>query len=305
MRSLDFARDDKEGMRTRHTSFVIRRSSFPDWRLPHLLGLDAPLVAVTWQLWWARSLSVELSWVHHVTLALAVWMIYLADRLADAATLRPAAKDTEISARHHFAWRHRQALAALLGGVSATLVVLTLGWLSAREFRAGLGLLAAQAVYFGWIHRWGRGERESRPVDDSLSWRKEAWVGGSFALGTIWFSGCAARGNISSDVLAALCGWSAVCFLNCALISRWEQRRAPSTAHGIAGRWLNPACAGVAGFSMVSGPALGRVIWPVALAAVGLWWLDRLWTQRRLSRENLRVLADIVLLAPIPLLLVF
>lgn len=284
------------------SSFVTRPSSFSSWHLPHLLGLDAPCVAVAWQLWWSRALSVELRWFHYLVLALAVWLIYLADRLADAAALRPAEEDGAVGARHRFAWRHQRGLACLLPGIVAALAVLTLCWLTWREFCAGCGLLAVQAVYFGCIHLRGTvrpsGHTAQASSLRSAGW-KEAWVGVSFALGTAWFSLLPADGKIPVAVCSALAVWSVVCFLNCALISHWE--RDPRASRS--GLRLGAACASITSFGALSTPWLGPAIWPVALAAAGLWWVDRCWSHCALSRETARVLADVVLLAPLPLLI--
>ncbi len=289
----------------RPSSFVLRPSSFPPWHLPHLLGLDAPLVAVIWQLWWARWLAVELGWIHHVVLALAVWMIYLADRLADAARLRPAPDAAEISARHRFAWRHRQALATLLLGVICALAVLTPLWLTAGEFRRGCALLAVQAAYFGLIHLWASSARGGRslPAGGLPGWSKEAWVGASFAIGTSWFPAWAGGKHVSPGVVVALVCWSMVCFLNCALISLWEQDWPAFAGDTEPGQWLGTFCAGIAASSAAVGPILGSIMWPVALAAAGLWWLEGCRRRGWLTRETRRVLADVVLLAPLPVLL--
>ena len=56
----------------------------PWWLWPHLLSLDAPLVALAWQDWWSRSEGTPLPGSRRLILGLGVWMIYLADRLSDA-----------------------------------------------------------------------------------------------------------------------------------------------------------------------------------------------------------------------------
>ena len=77
------------------------------WLWPHLLSLDAPLVAVVWQACWAQSAHVRLSWCHPCVLGLGVWLIYLVDRLVDSARAVPG---DIVTARHAFHARRRVGL---------------------------------------------------------------------------------------------------------------------------------------------------------------------------------------------------
>lgn len=80
----------------------------PLWLWPHLLSLEAPLVAVAWM--------AGLAHLHRVTpmpgvlpgLGLCVWVIYVLDRLLD--TLGKS--DSELDQRHLFHRRHRLGLLA-------------------------------------------------------------------------------------------------------------------------------------------------------------------------------------------------
>jgi hypothetical protein len=260
------------------------------WLWPHVLSLDAPIVAVVWQHWWATIAGAKLLWFHDVILALAVWMIYLADRLADT---RNAVCHAPETARHAFSARHRRALTPLLACVVLFLTVLTPAALSRREFEAGLGLLLVAGGYFWLIHR----PQRSRQVGPAS---KEAFVGAIFALGTAffatWRSGPPSALVLGSEVMFAL-----LCFLNCALITQWEgaatepdshlSRFRPSGRLGIGCMWL-AAAAGL--LAIGSGSA---ALAPIALGALALAWLDR---QRAWFSPNaLRVLADLALLAPL------
>ena len=182
------------------------------WLWPHLLGLDAPLVALSWQDWWSRTERVPLAISQRALLGLGVWLIYLADRLAD--TTRGAPGDCA-TARHAFARTHRHALLVLATVVAATLVVLAPCVLPASEFGGGLLLLAAAGAYFWLIHR-----RRSQRWTARLP--KEAAVGGMFALGTAFFAWCR-PGLPAWTFVAAVVLFGAVCFANCALITSWER----------------------------------------------------------------------------------
>ena len=271
---------------------VAPRSSW--WLWPHLLSLDAPLVALTWQDWWSRVSGVRLSVPQRAVLALGVWMIYLADRLADNARGLPGDSST---ARHAFARARRVPLLILTAVVGAGLVLLAPQTLQTGQFRAGLVLLAGAGVYFWLIHR-----------RDSQSWTawvpKEAVVGGMFALGTAFFALC--RPSLpSGSLLASVLLFGIVCFLNCALITSWERnwcdQRDPfsflNTFPWLASRGLQPMCWLLGGIAGVAGWAVGVTVFlPVALAALALGMLDH--CRRRLSPDALRFLVDAVLLTP-------
>jgi hypothetical protein len=264
------------------------------WLWPHVLSLDAPFVAVVWQHWWAQVAGVRVTWVQDAVLALGVWMIYLADRLADT---RPGAAEPPDTARHAFSARQRRVLQPLLALVIASLAVLTPAELPGRQFAAGLGLLLVAGGYFWRIHR-----RRPQPW---VGWfPKEAFVGVIFAAGTcffvVWRAGAAGGAIIGGVAL-----FGALCFFNCALITRWEasardQGEPTSLLHVFP--WLESrlgvGCLGLAvvagGLGMWAGPAISL---PIVLGAMALALLD--FQRAAVSVNALRVLADLALLTPL------
>src|ERR1035437_3449758 len=56
----------------------------PAWLWPNLLSLDAPVVAVLWQILFARCFQVPPDALAAILLLLTVWLIYAADRTLDA-----------------------------------------------------------------------------------------------------------------------------------------------------------------------------------------------------------------------------
>jgi hypothetical protein len=264
------------------------------WLWPHVLSLDAPIVAIVWQHWWARAAGVQIPWFQDAILALGVWMIYLADRLADT---RPAAGGTPQTARHAFSSRHRRVLLPLLGCVAFGPVVLTLTEVPARQIAAGFGLLLVAGWYFWLIHR-------QRPSHWARFVPKEAFVGAIFAFGTTffvtWRSGLPPWHVGVSRVLFAV-----LCFLNCALITQWEtsvQDRAEPTSLLNAFPWLDGrlgvGCMWLAAAAGLLTAGAGWVAFlPVALGALALAWLDH--QRATISPDGLRVLADFALLAPL------
>ena len=263
---------------------------------PHLYSLDAPLVAVVWQRWLARSARTPLPWQREVVLALAVWLIYLADRWVDGWDDRAVRHET---ARHLFAGQHRWLLGGLVGVLLATLVITTPWWLTRRDFLTGLGLLALSTLYFWMTH----GTRE--PTWMSF-FPKEAAVGTLFAVGTAAFVALHCQSGLGRLVVEVV-GFAALCSLNCASITRWERTQVdlrnrssllnafPKLVRGL------PAIGG--GLALVA-LACSCFTWsttflPLAASAGLLGWLDH--RRASISTSALRVLADLALLTPLVL----
>lgn len=81
------------------------------WLWLNLWSLDAPLVAVLWQTALAHVYRVKLLPGTHLTLFLAVWVIYMMDRVLDS--FAPVAT-TRMSTRHAFYRRKRKIFTLLL-----------------------------------------------------------------------------------------------------------------------------------------------------------------------------------------------
>src|SRR6478609_9082655 len=74
------------------------------WLWPNLLSLDAPIVAVLWQILFARCFQVEVDPLGELLLLMTVWLIYAADRTLDAW------RGDVHSPRHEFYRRHWRGL---------------------------------------------------------------------------------------------------------------------------------------------------------------------------------------------------
>lgn len=279
---------------------VSRRVVPARWLWPHLLSLDAPLVAVVWQRWWARSLGVRLFWSQELILGLGVWLIYLADRLADAAADVSGGHQT---ARHVFYRQRHARMLPVAVSVLIGLVILSPGLLPMRQFLAGLGLLTLAGGYFWMIHqRTRRGWSRQVP--------KEAVVGGMFALGTAFFVREQA-GQAAPELLLALPLFGCLCFFNCALITKWE--RSPPDVRDAASLLnafprltarLGAGCLILVLLALAFGAILprGSTFAPIAISALLLLVLDR--QSEHLSPDALRVLADAALLPPLLFLII-
>ena len=278
-----------------HADSAVQLDSAPRWRWwlwPHLLSLDAPLVAVTWQVWWAQMSGVRLWWADSFILGFAVWMIYLADRLGDIEWATPGALLTD---RHAYYLRHRTGMRCLLAAVSLSLIISTPILLPIRQFAAGLAILGVTGIYYWTIHHARRSTLPRIP--------KEAVVGALFSVGSGFFVAFQVSQPFD-ELWKGLALFGILCFLNCGLISVWEQ--SPQDRED-ASSMLNafPRLTGALGTSTlllaVFSLALGafdhstRPL-PVAFSALALWLLNR--CRAQLSVCVLRLLADLVLLAP-------
>src|ERR1700753_2638698 len=81
------------------------RRSTPLWLWPNLLSLDAPIVAVLWQALFVGSYRARFDPLASALLFIAVWTIYVADRVIDAW------RDRDGEARHDFYRRNWKRVA--------------------------------------------------------------------------------------------------------------------------------------------------------------------------------------------------
>jgi hypothetical protein len=180
------------------------------WLWPNVLNLDAPMVAVLWQVLLARSAGVRLNPFEPLVLALTVWLVYLADNLMD--TLRPPVGHWEpprkIFYRTH--WRTGLWLAVL---VALALIGCGSRLLWASTLRGGVQLSFAVLGYFSLIHLM--------PVNWRREWPREIVVAILFALGTfgaVWL----AAGRHAAPLLAPAVIFMLLCWANCSVIETWE-----------------------------------------------------------------------------------
>jgi hypothetical protein len=238
-----------------------------------LLSLDAPLVALLWQMLFVRCLHGRAGLAETILLGLAVWLIYAADRMLDAW------RGAGTAPRHRFYARYWRALGSVwivIFGVGLWFAWVMLPrelWLRGAVVASGVG------VYLAGVH--------GAPV----KWRagaKEAAVGVVFALGTSLAAWPVVAGW--ADVLA-IALFSVLCWMNCAAIEDWEAGRRARD-----GVWI--AAAAVALISVALLPERRPVLACAETAsALGLVLLDE--CGARLSRAALRVLADVALLSPL------
>lgn len=243
------------------------------WLWPNLLSLDAPLVALLWQVLFVRCFHGRLHGAEAVLLALVVWLIYAGDRMLDA--LKGA-----VQTRRHAFYRKHWRLVCIMWAAGLAIG----GWLAWAELPAslwfrGIGLAGLVGIYLAIVHGIPRLLR---------SGAKEAAVGIVFAAGVSLVSWPMVRTPADLLTIVLFC---VLCWMNCVGIEDWE------SGERVRGSVIF-AAAGVA----VTATLLLREQRPVlacaeTASALGLVVLDRI--SQRISPEAARVLADTVLLTPI------
>lgn len=247
----------------------------PWWLWPNLLGLDAVMVAVTWQLFLTREAEVPLPATTLLTLATTVWAIYLFDRWSDVQS-----KPIEATDRHQFAWHHRRAF--LIGIVLNLLFAgfLTVNFLPASHLRIGLVLASGCAVYLLAVAcgRFPAGWPGAR----------ELVVGTLFALGSA-IPLLAEGPRLPADWCLGILVFAGLCTGNGILIHRWEH---PDSAQP---SWpFRVGLIAVVIGATLATPAAFQIA--VALSITGMIVLDMF--QRIMTTRLRRVLVDLALLSP-------
>jgi hypothetical protein len=270
------------------------------WLWPNFLSLDAPLVAVLWQVLLTRELGVHVKSGEPLVLALCVWLVYVADRVLDA--LRPLKGDWE-PARKSFYRRHLR-IAGIAGlCLLSTIIPLAYSILRRSTFDAGLTLAIPVLLYFASIHL--------SPVRWRARWPRELAVACLFTSGTflaIWSS----NDRNAYSLWAPAILFFLLCWANCSAIETWEWQRnvssedsAPSrstrwAAHYLAIVGIVIAClAAVMGYLALApiGFAGAALLSGIALALLAEW-------RSHLPMNALRVSVDLALCTPL-LTLVF
>jgi hypothetical protein len=247
------------------------------WLWPNVLSLDAPLIALLWQVLFVRCFHSRPAPLSPLLLAISVWLIYAADHALDALLDARAAADRP---RHEFYRRHWRAMIPVWTVALSLCAWLAWRYLPAAEFTCGAVLISGVAIYLGAVHA----------IPGALEWpgSKEAAVALLFGLGTTLAAW--PRVSSASDVFAIVL-FALLCWVNCTVIEDWESghpaRKGASLAAG--------AIAVIAVMLLWEHrPVLGSA---ETASALGLMLVDRM--RARLSPDALRVLADAVLATPL------
>jgi hypothetical protein len=184
----------------------------------HLLSLDAPTVAALWTWFIASANHIHLPLASTLAMAIAVWILYAADRLMDARLLDiDPTHHEDLEARHYFHYRHRTAfLTAIL--LAAIVLAALLPRIEAEAIRLYLILGGLVSGYFLLIHAT-RNAATQQKVAHRLP--KEIAVGLFFAAAT-FIPTVARRPDLRLPLLLPALLFATLCSLNCLFIYAWE-----------------------------------------------------------------------------------
>lgn len=142
------------------------------WQWPNILGLDAVIVAITWQ-WMLQAKDSGPFLNTSLVLGLSVWLTYLADRLFDIQNTKNKPLD---SIRHQFVRSHKRNLWRLWWVILAINITLAFATLSSELIIRGFILLL---VTLGYIYLTQKMKNYRLP--------KEILVGVIFTSGILIF----------------------------------------------------------------------------------------------------------------------
>ncbi len=265
----------------------------------HLLSLDAPTVAALWTWFLAHANHVAVPATSIAAMAIAVWLLYAADRLLDARLLDACLRETPhtLELRHHFHHRHRRRFLVAIAAASLALAAL-LPTLPPAAIRLYLVEGSFLAGYFILIHATRSAHRLP----------KELAVGLFFAAAT-FIPTISRQPALRLQLLAPAILFATLCSLNCLFIYTWEH--AASTRHQAAAsthpatrfalRYLHPAAftllVAAAALTLAGHRAPWQIPAATALATALLLALHHY--RRAFPATTLRAAADLALLTPL------
>jgi len=266
----------------------------------HLLSLDAPTVAALWTWFVARASHVGLPLASPAAMALAVWTLYVIDRLLDARLLDRAGPRGELEARHLFHHRHRRAF--LLGiAVAAIALAALLPRLNPAALRLYLIEGALLLAWFLVLHATRSAHRLPKEIAVGLFFAAATFIP------TVAREPFARAPVMSLALLPGAVLFAALCSLNCLFIYAWEHEGRTTTPQPhpttrLALRHLTALASSIAlaAAALAAFDTAAPIAAACALSAALLLVLDR--NRRRLSTLTLRAAADLTLLTPLALL---
>lgn len=270
----------------------------PLWLLPNLLSLDAPLVAMAWLYVFAHTWRLGYQpWEAYAALGLTVWMIYVSDRLLDASLA--GGIDAPLEPRHRFHVQHQRVfrIGALLAGLSVIALVVTRMPMAIYQYALFGGVMVAG--FFGLSMLSSQDPRETPHT-------KNIFAGMTFAFGTAMTAHIYRYEYNLFDMLWSrefLC-FAVLCVLSISAIDLWEHAARSSDAESKASDELALTLplivlAGASlSFAMMDEGQTTRPFFYAILTGAGLLYvLNR--ARARFQMDSLRVLADVILLAPV------
>jgi hypothetical protein len=254
-------------------------------------------VAALWTWFIASANHLHLPAISIVSMFLAVWMLYAADRLLDARYIGASAS-ANLEARHYFHHRHRRAFLTGILVASIALAIL-LPHLEPQAIHLYLILGGLLFGYFILIHATSSAHRLP----------KEIAVGIFFAAAT-FIPTVSRRPDLRISLFPLAVLFATACSLNCLFIYTWEH-----SSHTPSGPPVHPATQLAlhklplltttllflsTAFSVLDRKALWSI--PCAITASTIFLLLLHHRRHHTARLTLRSLADLALITPLLLL---
>jgi hypothetical protein len=270
----------------------------PLWLLPNLLSLDAPLVAMAWLYVFAKTWRLGYHpWEAYASLGLAVWIIYVSDRLLDASLHHSG--DAGMETRHRFHWKYRKLFRtglAVAVPLAVALVVLRMPMAIYKHLLLG-GVMVAG--FFGLAML---SSQEPKEVPHA----KNILAGLTFAFGTAMTAHVYRYEYDIYDMFASrefVC-FAVLCILNISAIDLWEHSARSADRETRASDELALTLpltllgAASLAYALLDPQHGARPFFYAILCGAGLLYaLNRM--RARFEPETLRVLADVALLIPV------
>jgi hypothetical protein len=270
----------------------------PWWLYPNLLSLDAPLVSLAWLYVFAKVWRLGYHpWEAYASLGLAVWAVYVLDRLLDVSLM--GEESPEIEARHRFHWRHRRCFRIVLMVVIPLLIALLVLRMPVAIYKHLIPAGVMVAGFFGLT-------MISSQEPGEVSHTKNILAGTTFAFGT------AITAHIyryEFDIYDLLFSHEFVCFavlciINISAIGMWEhtartpdREKAASNELALTLPLLLLAGAALV-YAVMDQQHSTRPFFYAILTGAGLLYVLNRY-RARFAPDALRVLADVALLAPV------
>ena len=172
-------------------------------------SLDAPLVAIVWQVVIAKSLSVTLEAHHHLILGISVWLSYGADRFSEPRQLVAMS-----SMRYEIFKKHKVAFLVIWVTLLLFALLLSFAVLPLDCFFLGVPLIVLIVANLALCLR----ESHSGIPSPIL---KELRTAGIFALGCFFFPACESSPEVAKSSMTIVVLFYLL-FINCLSVSRWE-----------------------------------------------------------------------------------
>ncbi|GAA5482296.1 hypothetical protein Hsar01_01514 [Haloferula sargassicola] len=279
------------------------------------------MVALAWLYMFASAWQVYyLPWAAYASLALAVWIIYVVDRLLDA-RFRPP-DDPLLGPQHRFHQRHRGWFASGLLVASAALL-----WLVSHEVTGilfssnglfGVNYLTPGLLLVGVFFFLVRQSRHSTEIP----FFRNFIAGAAFGYGTAMMAHIYSPSQEVFSLLVSreMIGFSVLCAVNITAIHLWERSRISddpdekAALEGVLTVLLTVVGASALVYAYLDNPTMFSsglddsayrtrpFFYAILISAALLLVLNK--QRRRFSLDALRTLADLAMIVPLPLFLV-